>query len=236
MDLMINSRARRVCGSLAAVCFVFGLGFLLSFAVGCGRQLSDSNGSAVEQSLPFHTDSPAFDGNGASPAVPADSKTANAAPFHASSATAVLPVGTLLTVQLPSLLSANKIQAGDSFSAALATPFAIAGKPLVGRGTPVTGRIESVRLDNPNGFAPRGYFRLTLSSMTIAGKTVAIHTMSLYTRASVQQPGVSSQPTGMRIQKGRKLTFRLTSPVRLDVSTPATAAHPVASTMASSAR
>ncbi|MGC1372999.1 MAG: hypothetical protein WA824_12755 [Candidatus Sulfotelmatobacter sp.] len=213
-----------------------GLGLVLGLTVACGHQQTDSNGSAVEQALPFHADSQAFEGNGASPAVPADSKIANAAPFHSSSPAAILPAGTLLTVQLPSLLSANKVRVGDAFSAALATPFTSAGKTLVDRGTPVSGCIESVRLDNPNGFAPRGYFRLTLNSMTIAGKTVPIHTLSLYTRASAQQPGVPSQPGSMRIQKGRRLTFRLTASVTLDGFTSATAAHPVASTMASSAR
>ena len=230
---MINGRDRRVCRSLAAVCFVLSLGFLLSLALGCSRQQTDSNASAVEQALPFHADSQAFEGNGASPAVPADSRIANAAPFHGSSPAAILPAGTLLTVQLPNLLSANKIRAGDAFSAALATPFTIAGKTLVDRGTPVTGRIESVRLDSPNGFGPRGYFRLTLNSMSIGSKTVPIHTLSLYTRASAQQPGRPSQSGSMRIQKGRRLTFRLTAPVTLEGFTPAVGAPPpVASTIA----
>lgn len=215
MHLMSHRRDRKRRLVLTGLCF------LLSLAVGCGRQHPDSSGSMVEQGLPFHADSQAFEGDGASPALPPDAKTGNAAPFHATSPVAILPAGTLLTVQFANLLSTNQVQPGDAFSASVAAPFIIAGKTLVDRGTPVRGRVESVGLDDRNEFEPRGYFLLTLNSITLGNRTVAIHTLSLYTRASVQPSKISSQPASVRIQKGRRVTFRLTAPVRLDISSAA---------------
>jgi hypothetical protein len=211
MYLVTNGRDQKRCLILASLCFV------LSLTAGCGRQQSDSNASAIEQTLPFHADSQAFEGDGGTPAVPSDAKVVNATPFHEQSLSVVLPVGTLLTVQLPNSLSANQVQPGDAFSASVASPFTIGGKTLVERGTPVEGRIESVRLDGTTKLAPRGYFRLTLNFLTLGSRKVPIHTLSLYIRASVQPPkNLSPWTISARIQKGRRLTFRLTAPVTLD--------------------
>jgi hypothetical protein len=215
MYLMTKGRGQKHCLVLVSVCFA------LSLAAGCARQQSDSNASGAEQTLPFHADSQAFEGDGRSPAIPPDTKVANAAPFHAELPPAVLPAGTLLTVELPNLLSANQVQPGKAFSASVAAPFTIDGKTLLERGTVVKGRIESVRLDDANRFESRGYIRLTLNSIKIGGKTVPIHTLSLYTRALVQPSNILSGPASARIQKGRRLTFRLTAPVALDNSSAA---------------
>lgn len=227
MYLMTNGRCRKHRHMLAALCLA------LSFALGCGRQHSDSTGSMVEQTLPFPANSLAFDGDSATPAVPAQAKVANVAPFHGSMPSAVLPAGTLLTVQLPNLLSTNNLRPGDAFFASVAAPFTIAGKTLVERGTPVVGRVESVRLGDTNESAPRGYFQLTLNSIDVGGRTIAIRTLSLYTRATVQSSKVSSQPASAGLQKGRRLTFRLTAPVTIDNSTPVSNPSPVAGAPAS---
>jgi hypothetical protein len=213
MNLMTHDRNRGRLRAVVAFCLV------LVFTVGCGRHLSDSTGSAVGQTLPFHA-SQTNDSEGMVPAVPPDAEMANGTPFRKAPASAVLPAGTLLTVRLPYLLSANQAQPGDAFSASVATPFTVAGKTLVERGTPVVGRIESVRLDDTNPQAPRGYFRLTLESINIGGKDVAVQTLSLYTRATVMQSKMPSRPATFRIQKGHHLTFRLTAPVALESSIP----------------
>jgi hypothetical protein len=212
MYLMTNGRDQRHRLIVAALCFVLSLG------AGCGHQPSDSNASAIEQTLPFHPDSQAFEADGGAPAIPPEAKLANGAPFHSQLSSTILPAGTLLTVQLPNLLSASQVQPGDAFSASVASPFMIAGKTLVERGSPVNGRIESVKLDDTNRFDPHGYFRLTLNSITLGSRTVPIHTLSLYIRASVQSSIISSRPATARIQKGRRLTFRLTAPVTLSSS------------------
>jgi hypothetical protein len=212
MNLMTHDRHRGRHWVLAPFCFV------LILSVACGHHLSNSTGSAVGQTLPFHGASQTNDGDGVVPAVPPDDKLANVAPFHLTPSSDVLPAGTLLTVRLPYLLSANQVQPGDAFSASVATPFTSAGKTLVERGTPVVGRIESVRLDDTNPEAPRGYFRLTLKSINIGGKDVAVRTLSLYTRATVMPSKVPSRPATFRILRGRHLTFRLTAPVVLESS------------------
>jgi hypothetical protein len=194
---------------------------VLSFAAGCGRQLSDSNASSAEQALPFHADSQAFEGDSRAPAVPPDGTVANAPPFHAELPSVVLPTGTLLTVQLPNLLSAKQTQAGEAFSAILAAPFTIDGKKLLERGTPVGGRVESTRMDDGNRFRSRGYLRLTLNSIKIGGKSIPIHTLSLYTRTSLQPSDSSSGAAMAGIRKGRRVTFRLTAPVTLEDSSSA---------------
>jgi hypothetical protein len=227
MFLMTDGRCRKHRLMLAAFCLV------LSFALGCSRQHSDSTGSVVEQTLPFPANSQAFDGDSVTPAVPPQARVANATPFHGSMPPAVLPAGTLLTVQLPDLLSTDNLRPGDAFFAAVAAPFTIAGKTLVERGTPVVGRVESVKLADTNELAPRGYFQLTLNSIDVGWRTVAIRTLSLYTRATVQPSKLSSHPASAGIQKGRRLTFRLTAPVTLDNSTPVSNPSPVASAPAS---
>ncbi len=214
MNLMTNDRKPGRHRGLPALCLV------LLVTVGCGRRVSDSTGSAVGQNLPFHAASQTNEGEGAVPAVPPDGRQANVAPFHAIPSSAVLPAGTLLTVRLPHLLSANQVQPGDAFSASVATPFTVAGKTLVERGAPVVGCIESVRLDDTNPQTPRGYFRLTLKSINISGKDIAVQTLSLYTRATVMASSIPSRPATFRIQQGRHLTFRLTAPVALESAVP----------------
>jgi hypothetical protein len=51
-----------------------------------------------------------------------------------------------------------------------------------------------------------------LSAITVEGRPLALQTSSLFARGTLQQPD------GVRVQKGRRLTFRLTSPVTLNDS------------------
>jgi hypothetical protein len=159
------------------------------------------------------------------PAVSPDSKLAVSLPFRTLSHPRILPSGTLLTVQLEDSLSADKVRAGDAFAASLAAPLAIDGDTLIERGTTVTGRVESAQsqADLPGLIPGSGYFRLTLSAITVEGRQLALQTSSLFARGSSQPVIVSASASqsdlrshGLQVQKGHRLTFRLTAPVTLD--------------------
>jgi hypothetical protein len=188
------------------VCLALGL----SLTQGCAHSeplhRSDTGSPSSEQKLPFHSDADlASASEGAHPAVSPDPRVTTALPFRTGSQSYILPSGTLLTVQLEVALSAAKVRAGDTFLASIAAPLAIDGDPLIERGAMATGHIEAVRAD-----ARSGYFQLTLTALTIDSRQLALQTSSLFARGTPQQPG------GIRVQKGRRLTFRLTSPVLLD--------------------
>jgi hypothetical protein len=68
-----------------------------------------------------------------------------------------------------------------------------------------TGHVESVR-----AHAGSGYFELTLTAITVDGRQLALQTSSLFAR------GTFEQSDGVRVQKGRRLTFRLISPVTIN--------------------
>jgi len=186
----------------------FCLALCLSLSQGCARSEpshpSGSGSAASEQKLPFHASTDqASASEGVHPAVSPDPKLSSVVPFgfHAH----ILPRGTLLTVQLDNTLSTAKARGGDTFTASVAAPLTIGGDALIARGASATGHVESVRAQ-----AGSGYFQLTLSAITVEGKPLALQTSSLFAR------GTSQPPDGFGMQKGRRLTFRLTSPVTLD--------------------
>jgi hypothetical protein len=189
-------------GVFGMVCLALGL----SLSQSCVRSepRSATGSPASEQNLPFHPETDqASASEGAHPAVSPDPKVTSALPFgpHAR----ILPSGTLVTVQLENTLSTNKVRAGDAFAASVAAPLAIDGDRLIEPGTAAAGHIESVRSQ-----AGSGYFQLTLNAITVEGRPVSLQTSSLFARGTVQQPD------GLRVQKGHRLTFRLTSPVTLN--------------------
>jgi hypothetical protein len=191
---------------------------------GCARRdpLHSADGvSAVNrENLPFHSESQeTSSGSGSSrPAIPTDPKVTGGVPFHGSQPI-LLPTGTLLTVQLVGSLSASKVHSGDAFSAAVAVPVSLDGITLVSRGTLVSGRVESAQSEIDREGA-LGYFQLSLNAIMIAGRAVALQTSSLYARGTAPRWNLSSGSTNMstniRIQKGRRLTFRLTAPVTVE--------------------
>jgi hypothetical protein len=219
----------------------FGIYFLvlsLSLNQGCARpeplHPTNAASSASEQNLPFYPDAGQSSASeGARPRlqdhdnVSADPKqaTGTGLPFHRGSRPSVLPSGTLLTVQLEDSLSTAKVRAGDVFTASVAAPLTIGGETLIARGAAVAGRVESAQLqpDRPGRVSASGYFRLTLKAITVDGRQLALQTSSLFARGTSQPWNVSSsgspsdpRPDGVLVQKGRRLTFRLTAPVTLD--------------------
>lgn len=118
-------------------------------------------------------------------------------------------------MQLEDSLSSENVHSGDAFTASVASPFTIGGRVVLDRGTPVTGHVESAEPAGPslNGIASPGYFRLTLTAMTVEGRQVALQTSSLFTRGTA--PELNVRLVGVRVQKGRRLTFRLRAPAVL---------------------
>jgi hypothetical protein len=199
----------------------------LSLSQGCARSESSNpaNADSVDaQKLPFRPDagqsSVSEDGQAK---VPLDSKLAAGLPFRTSSHSHILPSGTLVTVQLEDSLSTTNVHAGDSFTASIAAPLTIDGDTLIERGTAVTGRVESAQsqADRPGLVSGSGYFRLTLNAITVEGRQLALQTSSLFARGQRQNISSSANPSGLRsegvqVQKGRRLTFRLTAPLTVN--------------------
>jgi hypothetical protein len=225
MHIMAGFRRDPQSKSLVAFCF------LLSLCQGCARSEPQHQTAAAspvsEQSLPFHPDT----GHGsAGDAGSPDPNVASGLPFPAMSHPRLLPSGTLLTVQLEDSLAANKARPGDTFTAFVAAPLTIDGDTLLQRGTPVSGRVESAQsqTDRPGlasdlHYAGSGYLRLTLSAINVKGRQLAVQTSSLFARGAPQlmdasSGGSTTDPVsrGVKVQKGRRLTFRLTAPVVLD--------------------
>jgi hypothetical protein len=118
-----------------------------------------------------------------------------------------LPAGTLLTVRLKNPVSAANPEAGGIFEAVVDEPVTVEGNTLVPRGASVAGRIESARPSKARG---SGYVRVTLDSIDIEGKDLHLQTSSLFARGN----GAGNGPrlNAITLEKGRRLTFRLTEP------------------------
>jgi hypothetical protein len=119
-----------------------------------------------------------------------------------------LPIGTLLTIRLKSTVSAENSSANNKFDAVLDEPILLRGDTLVPRGIAASGRVESIRTSDLK--PSRGYIRLVLASVHLGGIDVPVQTASLFVRPP---SGVEPAAHGMRLEKGRRLTFRLTEPL-----------------------
>ena len=191
------------------------LGVALGLTQACARsepeQPGSEHGTTVTKQLPFHPQEISNSRTGLPNASP------GGLPFPAASEARILPAGTLLTVQLEHSLSAANVHAGDTFEAGLAAPLLVNGETLIERGAEVTGRVEALQ------FRPgSGYMRMTLSAMSVEGTLVGLQTSSLFARCKPKQVnaaadgGLSQRSSGgVRVQKGRRLTFRLSAPVNL---------------------
>jgi len=132
-----------------------------------------------------------------------------------------LPPGTLLTVQLENSLSAINVHSGDTFSARVAALLVFECDTLIQSCAEVIGRAAAAQSRRGSG-----YVRLTLSEITVDGWPLALQTSSLFARGTpkhlASSVGNPSTPGlgGVRVPKGRRLTFRLTAPVTLNELNP----------------
>jgi hypothetical protein len=122
-----------------------------------------------------------------------------------------LPVGTLLTVRLSVSLTARATGGAEIFEAVVDQPVVIDGSMVLPPGVVVTGRVESARISELK--PERGYVRLALASVHVGGIDVPLQTASLFAR---QGSTASASLSTVRLEKGRRLTFRLTEPISLD--------------------
>ena len=121
----------------------------------------------------------------------------------------IIPAGSLLTVKLKVPLVAGS-GSKDAFQAVLDEPVVVAGNTLIPRDALVSGEIESAHVLKSK--SARGYVCLTLNSVKLDGLPVPIQTASLFAR---QPSGADANSGTIRLETGRRLTFRLKEQVFL---------------------
>lgn len=197
------------------------------WAVGCtspaGLQGADGSVPGDQNPVPFHdADAKASHGE-SSASQDQGSKSEYEIPFHDPQN---LPAGTLLAVRLRNSVSAPDADGHGSFEAVVDQDVVIEGNKMVPLGTTVSGRVESARASRLK--RNQGYVRLTLDSIQLAGTKSPVETASLFVNMYVntgQAPSVQSRSVSSkaslsltRLEKGRRLIFRLTEPVYLATS------------------
>ena len=175
---------------------------LILLTVGCSRRTPNlpSESPAPTSATSFQTSGL----QGASEYVPG-----TVPPFQNSP---LLPAGALVTVRLKVPLVADS-ESRDSFEAVLDEPVVVEGNTLIPRDAIVSGRIESAHTSRVT--PDRGYVRLTLDSVQVDGLDVPIQTASLFARSL---PRADTDSDTIRLEKGRRMTFRLKDPVFLQLS------------------
>jgi hypothetical protein len=176
---------------------------------GCSRPVGipGEEGTAQTGQAPFQDTATKEETTGLGDPFPVrgDANPANSPPFRDRQN---LPAGTLLMVRLTDSIPTQKLEGRDSFEASLDEPVVVEGNTLIPRGAAVTGRVQSVRTSNVK--PSRGYVRLALESVRVAGTDLPVQTASLFVRQSPQND--ISSPS-IHLEKGHRLTFRLSEPV-----------------------
>jgi hypothetical protein len=195
--------------------------FLLTFA--CSRPVGLHGGDGAAQSdatqVPFQ-EGQGLENEASSRREASAAKLESDLPFHDSKS---LPVGTLVTVRLKSSISTDAPDASGTFEALVEEPITVEGNTVVPRGASVSGRVESARASRIKG--NRNYIRLRLDSIDVAGRDLPVQTSSLFTHgmASVTALSPNANPAAViQLEKGHRLTFRLTEPVYLASQQPVT--------------
>jgi hypothetical protein len=183
----------------------------LSLTFSCARRTPDlpSEGATQSSPTPFQSQKSSTADTGLRGFSPTDAF-GTGPPFQNSP---VLPVGALLTVRLNVPLIAGSISK-ESFVAVVDQPVVVEGNTLIPREAIVSGRIEAV--STPKVRPDRGYVRLALDSVQIDGVSVPIETASLFAR---QLPSSDADSDRIRLEKGRRMTFRLKEPIFLRPNT-----------------
>jgi len=227
--MILMSRFRRPQGQGLAIWPTWLMMLLaLLLTAGCARpagpQPDDAALHADPHAVPFHEQGgPARQGD--SPATQESGRIPESGlPFHESQN---LPAGTLLTVRLKSPVAAVNPGANGTFEAVVDEPVVIEGNKLVPRGAIVGGRVESARFSNVK--RDHGYVRLALDSIDMGGVSLPIQTSSLFVRGNAGDASIADEavpgetpkpasPVVIRLEKGRRLTFRLTESVYVAAS------------------
>jgi hypothetical protein len=179
----------------------------LLWEAACSRQVGvpSDDGAAQTTQTPFQDVGSTSASSNSGDSSNAASYPHSSLPFHDSLG---LPAGTLLMVRLKSSMSTDEPGSNDAFEAIMDEPVVMDGDTLIPRGADVTGHIESARASTMK--PGRGYVQLVLQSVRVAGSDIPVQTASLFVRPSPQK-GLSAH--AIRLEKGHRLTFRLTQPL-----------------------
>jgi hypothetical protein len=200
-------------GKIACGTSLFAIVLAILVAAGCSRPVQGApNAHSDRPPVPFHEGSPAAaDSNQAVEANPQEPDAG--LPLRDS---AGLPVGTLLTVKLNNPISADSPDTSGTFNAIVDEPVQVNGVTIVPRGASASGRVESARASSLK--RNRSYVRLSLETISVSGRDLPVQTSSLFARGSADHTpdsAVGQSVNSVHLDKGRRLTFRLTSPVSI---------------------
>lgn len=151
--------------------------------------------------------------DGAATALPDAAKAEPGLPFRDGEN---LPAGTMITVRLQKELTADHPDSSTTFDAVVDHAIVVEGATLVIRGTNVMGRVEAASASMMK--QDQGYVRLTLATLSIGGRELPVQTASLFARGNAAAPQDTENEAAkavVHLEKGRRLTFRLTEPVLL---------------------
>ena len=174
-------------------------------ASGCSRPTPTVPSADSSQSgeTPFHTPDRPVETTPQSAALIEKNSSDADLPFRTST---VLPAGSLMTVRLKAAIVAAEKGSTDAFEAIVDEPIMFEGNTLIPRGTTVSGRVGAAHI--PNLRPDRGYVRLGVESVNLDGLDLPVQTATLFAR----QISGDLRPGIIRLEKGRRLTFRLAEP------------------------
>ena len=132
---------------------------------------------------------------------------ANAVPFRDPQS---LPAGTLLTVSLKAPISSDSLKPGGVFLGEIDEPVTVDGTMLISPGAMVAGQVEAA---SATATRSGGFVRLTLNSVELSGRNLGLKTSSLFVRGKTADSGAAIRPSVVRLEAGRRLTFRLSEAV-----------------------
>lgn len=189
----------------------------LSLLCACGRPPSESSSNSDSQKLPFDRQPGSTGVSPSESLIPSAKK---------------LPEGTPIPIRLQTALSSASSHAGDTFSATLDEPVVVDGRPLIDRGTPVTGRVLEAKPAASSSGRPLdpGYLRIVLVSLNAGSRPVMIETSTIFAKGGIREgrhAPASANPGGSQKDKDRdrdrdivfgidrRLNFRLAQAVDL---------------------
>jgi hypothetical protein len=204
------------------------------WTAGCARpdgpQSDDAALHAEQHPVPFHEEATTSQSRASAATQESGRSLETGLPFHESQN---LPAGTLITVRLKNPVAATNPGGNGTFEALIDEPVVIEGNRLIPRGATVAGRVESARVSSVK--RDHGYVRLALDSIKMGEVSLPIQTSSLFVRGNAADtqsahpqaasgevaPGETpsdASPVVIRLEKGRRLTFRLAEPAYVAAS------------------
>lgn len=194
---------------------------LLTLLWGCSRPLGfhgdDGAAQANQAQAPFRKAEITRTAATSTAAGDAGQNSGNGLPFTDSQS---LPVGTLLTVRLKTPVWTDAPEASGTFEAVVDEAITVDGNTVLARGASVSGRVESARASKSKD--NRNYVRLTLDAIDVDGREFPVQTSSLFARgrSSITATERKGSLAIIHLEKGRRLTFRLTEPVYVATGRP----------------